>query len=299
MQEETSYCFGSSQEHDQSASARCNPLAQPKLSRDGSCICAAPYTGRDCESCEEGFTAHAEVLRTGLGSAKQSHTRCVPDMGHLSGATCNSHGRPRNSRATSAAEVECVCDSGYGGRFCDYCVDATHAYPDCEATLSASIYDSEAAHAFLSRRRYEEHGYSTSASKYFPAGALEPTVFNEECGWVDFPDDLDRAELAREFGQGELHIAELYVVNHRQDNIMKLVPRSTGILKVLVQQPEAEEELAGDAEAPFDVEVGVYDPRSQRFLASSMNRHLILPTGLEAKLEYAALTFEVGHEHLD
>jgi len=130
--------------------------------------------------------------------------------------------------------VECECDAGYGGRYCDYCLDATHAYPDCDASLSATIYDSEAAHAFLSRKKYEEHGYSTSASKYFPPGSLEPTVFNEECGWVDFPDDIDRAELAREFGHGEFHLADVYVVNHRQDNIIKFVPRNTGYLKVLL-----------------------------------------------------------------
>jgi hypothetical protein len=37
-------------------------------------------------------------------------------------------------------------------------------------------------------------------------------------------------------------------------------------LKVLVQQPEAEELLAGEAEAPFDIEIGLYDPVSERFL---------------------------------
>jgi hypothetical protein len=119
-----------------------------------------------------------------------------------------------------------------------------------------------AADAFLSRRKYEQHGYSTAASKYFAPGSLEPTVFNEECGWVDFPDDLDRTELGREFSHGEFHLSDLYVVNHRQDNIMKFVGRSAGVLKVLVQQPEAEEELAGNAEAPFDVELGIYDPES-------------------------------------
>lgn len=79
---------------------------------------------------------------------------------------------------------------------------------------------------------------------------------------------------------------------------MKFVPRSVGTLKILVQQPEAEEELAGDAEAPFDVEVGIYDPATQRFLASGMNRHLILPSGSQVKLEYATLSFEVSNEHL-
>jgi hypothetical protein len=127
---------------------------------------------------------------------------------------------------------------------------------------------------------------------------LEPTVFNEECGWVDFPDDLSRIEFIDEFSSGEFHFADLYVTNHKQDNIIKFIPRSTGVLKVLLQQPEAEELLAGDAEAPFDLEVGVYDPQKQKFVASAMNRHLTLPRGQAAKLEYAALTFEATQDHL-
>ena len=150
-------------------------------------------------------------------------------------ATCNNHGKPKTRSASSIQDFSCECDAGYGGKFCDYCKDPSFAYPDCSASISSSIYDSSAVHAFLSRRKYEgEHGYATSAAKYFPAGALEPTVFNEECGWVDFPDDLYRVELGIEFSGSELHIADMYVVNHRQDNIMKVVPRSAGVLKILV-----------------------------------------------------------------
>lgn len=222
------------------------------------------------------------------------------DEAHLSDAVCNSNGRPKSSRVTSIEDVVCTCNTGYGGATCDYCTDAAHAYPDCdgEGGLSAAIYDDKAAHAFLDRRQYSEHGYSTAAAQYFPRGALEPTVFNEECGWVDFPDDLGRIEFTNEFSSGEFHLADLYVTNHKQDNIIKFVPSSTGTLKVLVQQPEAEELLAGEAEAPFDLEIGIYDAEAQKFIASSMNRHLTLPGGRKAKLEYAALTFEAKSEHL-
>lgn len=77
------------------------------------------------------------------------------------------------------------------------------------------MYDTEGNHLFLQRRRYNTHGYSSSAAQYFSANDLEPSIFNEECGWVDFPDDLDRVEFIREFADGELHISDLYVVNHR------------------------------------------------------------------------------------
>lgn len=178
-------------------------------------------------------------------------------------------------------------------------MDASLAYPDCTEGLSASIYNSEEAHAFLSRRRYDEHGYSTAAERYFPAGALEPSVFNEECGWVDFPDDLDRIEFMREFNSGEFHIADVYVVNHDQDNVMKFKPRSTGVFKVLLQQPESDELFAGPAEAAYDLEIGVYDAEEKKFLASSMNSHLRLPGGQPAKLEHAALSFQVDEEHVN
>lgn len=270
----------------------------PKVGHDGRCLCAAPYTGADCKSCEAGFKAVKEQPSGPGVSHGEGHTRCVVDEDHLSTAACNSHGRPKSTRVSSTADVECACDAGYGGAYCDYCTDASVAYPDCGPALSSAIYNDQAAHAFLARRRYNEHGYSTTAAQYFPEGALEPTVFNEECGWVDFPDDLDRVEFSKEFSSGEFHFADLYVTNHKQDNIIKFIPHSTGVLKVLVQQPEAEELLAGEAEAAFDLELGVYDPEAQKFIASAMNRHLTLPGGRTAKLEYAALTFEATQDHL-
>lgn len=141
--------------------------------------------------------------------------------------------------------MTCDCDKGYGGKYCDWCLDPTHAYPDCVAEISSEIYDPTAAHTFLARKRYNEHGYSTSAAHYFSDGALEPTIFNEECGWVDFPDNLDRIEYMREFTGGEFHLADLYVVNHKQDNIIKFNPRWTGQFKFMVQQPETEEVMSG------------------------------------------------------
>jgi len=64
---------------------------------------------------------------------------------------------------------------------------------------------------------------------------LEPTVFNEECAWVDYPDDLSRIEFLGEFSEGDIHFADLYVVNHRQDNIIKFHPTTAGVFKILLQ----------------------------------------------------------------
>jgi hypothetical protein len=242
MQQDTNYCFESPKVQTTDIMAKCNPFADPKLGDHEECICAEPYTGSDCENCKEGFAAlHMDPSSTGDGKA---HTRCVLDVHHVTGAVCNDHGKPSNHRATTLEEVTCDCDKGFGGKYCDYCEDPTYAYPDCTGEFSSQMYDPETVHDFLSRRHYDLHGYSTVIKRYFKQGDLEPTVFNEECAWVDFPDDLDRVELGREFLDGGFHIADLYTVNHKQDNIMKFTPKKAGTFKVLVQQPEVEEVLA-------------------------------------------------------
>jgi len=195
--------------------------------------------------------------------------------------------------------VECHCDAGFGGSYCDYCVDPSFAYPDCDKSISSLIYDPEATHSFLSRRRYNEHGYSTVAAQYFKESELEPSLFNEECAWVDFPDDFDRVEFGREFSDGSFHIADLYVVNHKQDNIAKIRAPGPGTFKILIQQPEVEEELAGETDTAFDIEIGIYDPLKKKFIKSSMNRHLLLSGGRPAKLEYAHLTLDIDHGYAE
>lgn len=68
------------------------------------------------------------------------------------------------------------------------------------------------------------NGFSNNAERYFSKDSLEPSYFNEECGWVDFPDDLGRIEFTKEFRSNEFHFADIYVVNHKQDNIIKFKP---------------------------------------------------------------------------
>lgn len=297
MQLETSYCFETPADHDHDPLSKCNPQAQPKLDSDKSCICASPYTGRDCYECQTGFKSIKES-RIGPDGKEEERTVCVVDSSHLTNAVCNSHGSPKSTRISHVNEVECNCDNGYAGRFCDFCSNPSFAFPDCEKEISAEIYDPALVHSFLTRRHYSEHGYSTAAAQYFSEGALEPSVFNSECGWVDYPDDFDRIEFSKEFADGELHFADFFVVNHQSDNIIKFKPRQTGVVKLLVQQPELNELLAGDTETSFDLEVGIYDPTEKVFVKSAMNTHLELAGGIPAKLEYAAASFEVKQDHV-
>jgi len=134
------YCFETETEHAQEAATHCNPHALPKLHEDGRCICADPYAGLDCESCQEGFKA-VEAEKSAASGQKQ-HVECVIDHDHMSSAACNSHGRPRSDGSfTHIDEVKCDCDKGYGGAYCDYCTDASFAYPDCTDEMSATIYN--------------------------------------------------------------------------------------------------------------------------------------------------------------
>jgi hypothetical protein len=99
----------------------------------------------------------------------------------------------------------------------------------------------------------------------------------------------------RQFRSGEFHIADVYTVNHKQDNIMRMVPKSQGVIKVLVQQPEG---IAAD-EPAYDIEIGVYDAHARRFVAQGMNSHYRLPSGKSLKLEQATVSYEVTQQHID
>ena len=197
----------------------------------------------------------------------------------------------------SVEEINCECEENYSGRFCDYCANRALLYPDCDPARadSANIYDPKQIHEFLNRAHYSLNGYSTKAERYFPDGQLHPNIFNEECGWVDYPDDLDRIEYMREFRSGEFHVADVYTVNHKQDNVMKFVPKQPGVIKVLVQQPE---ETTYD-EPSYDIEIGIYDAQSRKFVAQGMNAHYRLPNKKTLKLEQASVSYEITQQHID
>jgi hypothetical protein len=45
--------------------------------------------------------------------------------------------------------------------------------------------------------------------------------------------------------------------------------------------------MSGQGDEVFDLEIGIYDPESKKFLESGMNRKMILPGNRPVKLEYA------------
>lgn len=66
-----------------------------------------------------------------------------------------------------------------------------------------------------------------------------------------------------------MHIADYYTINHDTDNLIKFTPKSQGIIKILIQQPELEESEVNDE--TFDIEIGVYDPKANQFISTSIN----------------------------
>jgi hypothetical protein len=97
------YCFADLDEEISTYSgeigvAKCNPYAKAKV-EDGSCVCTAPYTGTDCESCSDGYTARQTSAR--IGSVKQKHTVCVADQNSDEGE-CNGFGTWKRAQKTCA-----------------------------------------------------------------------------------------------------------------------------------------------------------------------------------------------------
>ena len=112
----------------------------------------------------------------------------------------------------------------------------------------------------------------------------------QQCQISTYPTDLDRVEFMNALQGGEMHLSDYYTINHDTDNLIKFTPKSQGIIKIFIQQPEFEESQVNDE--TFDIEIGVYDPQSNKFLATSINQHLDFKDNkqlLNGKLDYSWL----------
>lgn len=100
------------------------------------------------------------------------------------------------------------------------------------------------------------------------------------------------------FVNGAFHIADFYTIHHDQDNLMYFTPKSQGVIKIFISQPEEEELMMNDE--VFDIEIGLYDVSKERFVATSMNQHLPLEIGgVSGKLEYASLTYNIPYDSVN
>lgn len=54
---------------------------------------------------------------------------------------------------------------------------------------------------------------------------------------------------------GDFHIADVFMVNHDEDNIIEWTPRNKGLFKIMVKQPEVEDPI--EAEESMTIEIGI------------------------------------------
>jgi hypothetical protein len=74
-----------------------------------SCVCGAGYAGDACDECADGYHA------AGGGE-------CVPDPTCATDDPCGEHGTCDDSSGT----INCLCDTGYAGTYCDSCYPGYH-----------------------------------------------------------------------------------------------------------------------------------------------------------------------------
>jgi hypothetical protein len=72
---------------------------------------------------------------------------------------------------------------------------------------------------------------------------------------ANYPTDLDRIEYMNFVSSGDFHIADKYEINHNSPNLIHLVPKSTGVFKILAQK------ITQDMnDGSNEIEIVLYDP---------------------------------------
>jgi hypothetical protein len=109
-------------------------------------------------------------------------------------------------------------------------------------------------------------------------GLTAPVSIKPQCPLANYPSDLDRVEYMRYLG--EFHIAGTYTVNHDRDNTIHFLPEQEGFIKILVQAPS------------LDLEVAITDA-NMVVLAVAHNEPSLI-----GDLDYASLRFRVGKDRI-
>ena len=59
--------------------------------------------------------------------------------------------------------------------------------------------------------------------------------FQQQCQYTNFPNFLNQIQNHKEFISGEFHLADVYTVNHDEDNVIEFTPRSKGLFKIMLK----------------------------------------------------------------
>ncbi|CDW81429.1 laminin subunit alpha-like [Stylonychia lemnae] len=280
---ETKYCLVPYKERE----VKCNPNAMARL-EGGKCQCSYPYKGAECEECDSGFIVEQDFLK---------HSLCVIDLKQCSPAICNNHGDCiQIGKEKKLTDYQCRCEEKYDGKYCNKCKDTNYAYPDCHTMLAEGMNSQDQSN-HLQRRKYRQDGYQKDKQDYSFSEIAEG-IHKEQCPVSNYPRNLNRIEFLGEFG-GDMHLADFYSVNHDKDNVIQLTPKKPGVLKVLIQQPELQELTYSNEN--FDIEIGLYDPATDKFLASTMNHKLEFRENKNyrnGKLDYSWLHYQFESQHI-
>jgi hypothetical protein len=109
---------------------------------------------------------------------------------------------------------------------------------------------------------------------------------------ANYPKDLDRIEFMNFINTGDFHIADTFEINHNSPNLIHLVPKATGVFKLLAQK------IASDmTDGSNELEIMMYDPREKKMLSKTSNNHLnIINPNLQSELDYSILRIEIDQK---
>ena len=71
---------------------------------------------------------------------------------------------------------------------------------------------------------------------------------------------------------GEFHIADIFTVNHDEDNVIEFTPRSKGLFKIMLKQPEKENAI--DSDDSMHLEVGIVKQDGTGAMRNTANHYI-------------------------
>ena len=202
---------------------------------------------------------------------------------------CNGFGR-YNKRSQT-----CDCEHGYAGNFCEMCDDIDFEYPDCTGLMDADLMYGDAYDSYNMQRREQVY------HEDYHIGQHVTSPFQQQCSYTDFPNFLNQIQNHKEFISGEFHIADVFTVNHDEDNVIEFTPRSKGLFKILIKQPEREVAVASDES--MHLEIGVVKQDGSGSMKTSINHEVDFKKDWNESnhivIDLAVLEFEIDKELVD
>jgi hypothetical protein len=187
---------------------------------------------------------------------EETATQCEPAKGS-EWENCNGFGRYSNNSKS------CTCDNLHAGFFCEECKDQNMEYPDCVNEQKSKTTSSDVLRDYEQRRRSQVYNV-TDHLRYDV-----DNVFTQQCAVTNYPTFLNEIHAHKEFVSGDFHISDFFVTNHDADNVIQFTPKTKGVFKIMVKQPEAF--TATSIEETMDFEVGVQIQGQDKFIKVETN----------------------------